>query len=122
MASNGAPSPAINGHAYYDTNQNGFIDVGDGDLPGFTVFIDLNLNGLLDATDTQTITDSSGNYFFSGLIPKSYPVYIKLPAEWTQTYPTSPGFGKQGYYNVQVNGGTTAGGNSPAPLRVGQAK
>jgi hypothetical protein len=111
------PPGSINGHAFYDQDQDGSIDVGDAPLVGYTVFIDLNLNGLYDATDTQTTTDGAGNYVFSNLIPASYPVYIRLPAGWTQTYPTSPGFGKQGYYNVAVNGGSVSGGMNFALIR-----
>src|SRR5439155_23911147 len=111
------PLGSISGRAFYDFDQDGAIDSGDFGLSGITVFIDLNLNHLLDATDTQTFTDGSCGFSFSGMIPKSYPVYIHLPDGWTQTYPTSPGFGLPGYHNVQVNGGFDAGGTNFGLIR-----
>ncbi len=50
---------------------------------GVTVFLDTNDNGVLDAGETSAVTDSNGNYEFTGLAPGAYQVAEVLPVGQT---------------------------------------
>ncbi len=56
----------ISGTKYEDLNGNGMFDVGEPGMAGWTMELDLNNDGTVDAT---TVTDSSGNYIFSNVGP-----------------------------------------------------
>ena len=77
----------IGGLKFNDVNGNGAQDVGDVGLAGVTLFIDANLNGLLDLGELSTVTNASGTYSFTNLGPGSYRVREVLPAGSTQTTP-----------------------------------
>ncbi|HXT60638.1 MAG TPA: SdrD B-like domain-containing protein, partial [Pirellulales bacterium] len=79
--------PAIAGTVFIDLNANGQFDAGEQGVPGQTVFIDKDGTGAPTANDPQTITDSNGNYTFSGLAPGNYTVKEVLPSGVTLTTP-----------------------------------
>src|SRR5207237_3237534 len=54
-------------------------------LFGWTVFLDSNNNGALDAGEPSTLTDSNGNYAFTNLGPGTYRVREVAPAGWVRT-------------------------------------
>jgi Ca2+-binding RTX toxin-like protein/protocatechuate 3,4-dioxygenase beta subunit len=60
-------------------------------LPGWTIYLDLNNNGQLDADEPTTITDENGNYWFTGLKPGTYTVGEVQQMGWEQTYPMPRG-------------------------------
>lgn len=66
------PSPSISGHVYSS---------GTTPLAGATVY--------LGNTATETTTDSSGSYSFTGLAAGNYVVYQVPPTGYTQTAPTA---------------------------------
>ena len=52
-------------------------------VPGVTVFLDANQDGIRQPSETQMQTDSNGDYTFSNLAPGTHAVAIELPAgEW----------------------------------------
>ena len=51
-------------------------------LSGWTVFVDLNLNNALDASDLSTTTDAAGAYNFLSLNAGDYEVIEVLPPGW----------------------------------------
>lgn len=66
---------------YYDWNNNGTQDGTDTPIEGIELdlYVDVNSDGLLDAGDillTTDVTDTNGNYLFTGLIPTNYIVEI----------------------------------------------
>ena len=78
----------IYGVQYDDLNSNGQRDEGEPGLPGWTIFIDTNDNGVLDPGERSTVTDSEGRYSFVNLdLNQSYEL-VKVPQAFWQ--PTSP--------------------------------
>ncbi|MGK7874205.1 MAG: SdrD B-like domain-containing protein, partial [Xenococcaceae cyanobacterium] len=56
-------------------------------LPGVTVYVDLNNNGILDDGEPSQVTDDNGQYQFSDLKPGTYVVREIVPAGYRQTFP-----------------------------------
>jgi cyclophilin family peptidyl-prolyl cis-trans isomerase len=77
--------PAIAGMVFIDLNANGQFDAGEQGVPGQKVFLDVDGTGAPSTNNPSTITDSNGNYTFSGLAPGSYPVKEVLPSGVTLT-------------------------------------
>ena len=69
-------SGSIGDFVYNDIDGDGVQDGGEPGLSGVTVFLDLNSNGTLDAGEPSMVTDSSGAYDFTGLIPGNYSVGV----------------------------------------------
>jgi hypothetical protein len=78
----------IRGTKWNDLNRDRVQNAGEPGIPGWTVFLDTNQNGVLDAGETSTKTDASGNYSFAGLAgPRTYTVAEALQPGWQQTFP-----------------------------------
>lgn len=77
----------LKGTAFYDVNANGLRDTGDTALAGWSVWLDLNGNGTKDLTDKTALTDSAGNYTFSGLDPKTYTARVVVQTGYRQSAP-----------------------------------
>ena len=97
---------SIRGTVFNDLNADAMrnIDATTGDytepgLSGWTVFVDLNSNNVLDATDLSTTTDPHGVYNFVSLDAGDYEVIELLPDSWD----VSPGTDSK--QTVQVQGG-----------------
>jgi hypothetical protein len=73
-------SARIAGHVFLDYNQDGTMSSREPGLPGQTVFLDANNNGLLDDGEISMQTDPSGLYQFNNLIPGSYTVREIVPS------------------------------------------
>ncbi|MDB5302334.1 MAG: Cna B-type [Phycisphaerales bacterium] len=97
----GTPS-SISGTVFNDANHNGVRDAGELGVPGQSVFLDQNGNGILDAevddpntgaiitpAEPASVTDASGGYSFANLPPGSYIVRFILPAGAQQISPAS---------------------------------
>lgn len=69
-----APTGSISGHVY---------GAGNTGLAGVTVY--------LNTTATETTTNSSGSYSFTGLAAGTYAVHQVIPSGYTQTIPASNG-------------------------------
>ncbi|QDU19528.1 hypothetical protein [Urbifossiella limnaea] len=56
---------SLRGVVFDDENHSGTPDAGEGGHPGWTVFLDVNRNGVFDdAVETSTVTDAAGSYTF----------------------------------------------------------
>ncbi|HUP82468.1 MAG TPA: putative Ig domain-containing protein [Pirellula sp.] len=64
-------------------------------LKDWTIYLDKNTNGVLDANEPSTLTDVNGNYSFANLAPGSYTVTEShtppgsTGINWVQTAPTN---------------------------------
>jgi hypothetical protein len=78
---------AISGAKFADFNQNGVRDAGDNGIANWTFFLDTDDDNVLDVGERIAVTDSFGNYAFSGLTPGSYNVAEVLKPAWTPIAP-----------------------------------
>lgn len=56
---------------------------------GWKVYIDLDNDSILDATEVYTITDANGNWTLAGLAAGTYKVRQVLMTGWKQTTPSN---------------------------------
>ncbi|MFN0051908.1 MAG: Ig-like domain-containing protein, partial [Planctomycetales bacterium] len=110
------PPPAeLSGTLWDDRNENRAFDTGEPLLVEWTVFLDADRDGALDAGEISTVTDTNGVYRFQNLPAGTYVVAQVLPEGWKQTFPgTSPGVGEQ-------QGGSSATSASSSPPSQGRA-
>src|SRR5262249_10586176 len=92
----------LSGALWNDKDGDGVRDDGELPLPGWTVYLDQNANGTLDAGERSTVTNSQGGYAFTDLRPGTYLISELLPSFWRQTF---PGIG----YTEGLGGGPPAG-------------
>lgn len=78
----------ISGVVFDDVNRNGIDDPSENGLPGWTVFVDTNGDGALNAGEPSTVTDDKGKYLITGVPAGNASVYEVLEPEWSPT----PGF------------------------------
>jgi hypothetical protein len=101
---------SLTGRVFDDTDGDGLFDANEDPLPGWTVFIDLNDDGVLDeSTEPFTLSDADGRYRFDDQDPGTFIVRQQLQAGWTQTRPVLPG-GAPGRYVVTLRGQDEATG------------
>ena len=81
------PSGEIRGSKWNDVDGDGLRDAGEAGLVDWTIYLDRNNTGRLDAGDLSTTTDANGDYQFTGLSAGSYTVAEVLQADWQQTFP-----------------------------------
>ena len=97
------PSPgAITGRVFNDPLHNGADNPSNPGLPGWLVYIDANHDGQFDDGDPFQITDASGNYSFTKLVPGPYTIGEVLLANYVESAPPPPGL-----RNVTVLSGQT---------------
>jgi glucose/arabinose dehydrogenase len=88
-----APAPVtIKGNVTNDLNKNGVWDNGDRRLSGWTVYLDANNNGKLDAGELHSTTDINGAFGFWKLSAGTYVVRVIAPTGWQATNPKSNSF------------------------------
>jgi hypothetical protein len=66
-----SPVSTLEGTLYFDRNSNGFRQSTEPVVPGQTLWLDVDRNGVRDASDPSTISDASG-YFFLASIPGQF--------------------------------------------------
>ena len=87
----------IHGTVWSDYSGDGVRDATEPGMPGVTVFLDTNDNGLLNAGETTATTlpddpatpgvDEAGSYQFTGLAAGNYAVMQVAPSVFQQTFP-----------------------------------
>ena len=93
----------IRGTKFVDIDGDGTLKDGDHHrLPGVTIYLDTNNSSTLDSGEPSTVTDSHGNYDFTGLPAGTYYVREVVPSGWMQTVPSS------GSYTVVLGAGKIA--------------
>ncbi len=91
---------SISGMKWEDVDGNGALNSGvEGGMSGWTIYLDLNNNGQLDATDISTTTAADGSFSFTGLVFRDYIVREVNRAGWKQTSPSSGKF----EFNLNAN-------------------
>jgi hypothetical protein len=91
---------SISGEVFSDANANGVLDSGEAGIQGVLVYIDLNNDKVFEPGDPNVLTDTNGDYSFTGLLPSDTtanpPFYLvrqtNLPSGYYQTSP-APGTG-----------------------------
>jgi subtilisin family serine protease len=82
-------SPEIRGAKWDDRNADGVRGAGESPVVGATIFLDSDLDGVLDAGEASTVTDAEGNYAFEDLQPGMYVVDDVADSGWIPTYPST---------------------------------
>src|SRR4051794_5144770 len=79
----------ISGSEFNDHNNNGVREVTEPGISGVTLFLDANNNGVFDAGESATTSDSFGNFSFTvgGSTPSNWVVAQQTPAGFVQTKP-----------------------------------
>ncbi len=95
----------IIGTKYNDVDGDGVWNSGEPVLSGWNIWLDANQNGVEDAGDQYQVTDSFGQFMFTGLTAGSYLVGEKMQPGWIQTFPAAPGT-----HTVSVTTGVTVQG------------
>ncbi|MBC8107168.1 MAG: hypothetical protein H7Z14_11305 [Anaerolineae bacterium] len=62
-----AGTASISGSVYTDLNANAKHEAGEAGMKKVRVYLDANNNGVLDRTETSTVTDKRGQFAFTGL-------------------------------------------------------
>lgn len=70
---------------FHDINRNGVQDDGELGLPGWTIFIDTNDDGVLDTGEQRTVTDGDGRFSFGDLGPGPHHIREVQQPGWVQT-------------------------------------
>ncbi|MFI5377901.1 MAG: SdrD B-like domain-containing protein [Tepidisphaerales bacterium] len=85
----------ITGTVYDDANGSGTRDISEAGVPGWTVYLDTNNNGILDAGEQSVVTDAQGGYVFDNLPAANYTVRLvpqagmRITGPASQTYSTN---------------------------------
>ncbi len=79
----------ITGTVYNDLDGDGIRDQGEKGLASWTVYLDLNRSGSIDADEPSQLTDADGMYRFTGLVAGDFRVTEVVRSGWTATNPTS---------------------------------
>ena len=82
------PLGRLSGTVWNDLNGDGEFTPVEPSLSGWTIYLDLNGNGVFDDdVEPSTLTDETGAYAFSDLVVDTYTVAAVIPEGWQQTHP-----------------------------------
>ncbi|MGI0488478.1 PQQ-dependent sugar dehydrogenase [Pantanalinema rosaneae CENA516] len=81
----------IQGSIWNDLNGDGIWEQFEPGLAGWTVYLDQNQNQILDTDELAVLTDATGNYLFTDLIPGTYTVAQVLQPGWQAIAPNATG-------------------------------
>jgi uncharacterized protein (DUF2141 family) len=95
----------ISGKVFNDTDGDGVLDTGETGRSSVRVYLDKDKDGIFDATEPNKLSDSSGNYSFTGIANGSYRVRIVGVSGFRISTPSS------GFYDLSVAGNTQSGKN-----------
>jgi hypothetical protein len=107
----GASASYVQGAHWNDADGDGIRDAGEVGLAGWTVYLDFNRNGALDAGEPRAITandspatptvDERGEYAFLGLPSGSAPLRVLPNIGWSTTFPSGPVEGSIGDQDLE---------------------
>ena len=95
----------IRGLIWHDTDGSAAPDPGEPPLAGWTVYLDSDGDGALDAAEMRQSADAAGGYGFTSLAPGTYTVTQVVPPGWMQTLPA---FGAPLPHVIQLAAAQTA--------------
>ena len=76
------PPASIAGTLFNDLDSDGVKDTGEGSLSGWRVYIDSDKDGIFDTGEKNLLTDSAGNYKFTGLASGTHRVREVVNSGW----------------------------------------
>ncbi|QOV89384.1 tandem-95 repeat protein [Humisphaera borealis] len=79
----------VAGTVYDDVNNDGIKNNGENGLPGWTVFVDVNRNGGLDAGEPAGVTNKDGDYLITSTYLGVRSIREIVPAGWTPSAGTA---------------------------------
>ncbi len=82
------PPGEIRGTKFHDRDGDGRQDPGEEGLAGWTIYLDLNNNGVLDGNEPTELTGANGTYVFEQRPTGPYVVREVIAAGWSQTSPS----------------------------------
>ena len=101
----GSTAGTLSGQVFFDINGDG-NGTGDPGLPGARVFLDVNQNGQLDASEPSAVSGSTGTYAIFAA-PGTYTIVAQSPVS-----ETSADLVNVGANGVLTNSGSTSAGQS----------
>jgi len=82
------------GTKFVDTDRDGVRDSGEAGLAGWTIFVDYDDDGQLDPNEPSDVTDATGAYEITGIVPGTWRVREVNQSGWHCSFPpTSDAFG-----------------------------
>ncbi len=97
----------ITGLKWWDSNGDGRLALTEPRMEAWSIYLDLNRNGWLDAGEPVTQSGATGEYQFNNVEPGVYDVREVMKPEWQQTFPG----GLESHVVVVDPGQTTQGVN-----------
>jgi hypothetical protein len=96
----------ISGLKFNDLNANGVMDANEPGLPGWTVYVDYNNDGVFEsATEPSAVTGPGGTYTIAAVTPGTWNVREVSQSGWTNSFPaTSDIFGRFQQVTVPADG------------------
>ena len=79
----------IRGSKWNDLDGDGTWDGGEPGLANWRIYVDQDQDGQWDSGEPSQLTDSSGNYAFTGLASGTYVIGEVQQSGWQQTWPSS---------------------------------
>ncbi len=79
---------SVGGTVWLDVDRDGVTDPSESAIQLGVAYLDLNLNGVRDQEEPNSIVDTTGSFQFSNLKPGSYSVGLELPESHDLTFPT----------------------------------
>jgi len=110
------PLSTITGIKFNDTDGNGTQTAGELGVPGVTVFLDTNNDGILGAGETSATTGANGDFTFPNLASGTYNVREVVPAN---SQPTTPNPVAVTLTAGQTTAATVNFGNQAIPAVLG---
>jgi hypothetical protein len=84
------PRNEIQGTVFLDVNGNAGFDGGENGIAGWTVYLDLDNDGVLDAGEPSAVTAANGTYLLRGVFgPGTFNVRTVIQSTFRQTFPAS---------------------------------
>lgn len=101
--STGLIGGSVTGTQFNDRNRNGRQDSGEEGLAGFTVYVDYDRDGILDAGEPLSQTGANGAFTLNAPAGTHY-IRVVQPSRWTQTVPAA------GFLTAVVTNNNTVSG------------
>jgi len=80
---------SVSGAVWNDVNGNGLREAGDLGLSGWTVFVDMDADGILDAGEPQATSAADGSYSIANISAGTVNIYVQPTVGWRATAPVT---------------------------------